>query len=211
MVLISAFTVVPGKTVALNAPADIRLSQAALNDVLVDQKRSSLKLTYWSGLDPDSTDDDEEEEEVDLEREEKKYAINIANFIPGTVGVSISSVKVKKLIFPSVDVHFFSSNIKNKQVETQSFGGLIINSGERVTFEATGKKYDTSLYYSSALLHTFSFICHVETLHSTIHISGNVIRACLHTCTNPSSSARVGLTISSIGSINGRFHIYAYV
>jgi hypothetical protein len=156
--MVSAFTVVPGQTLALDAPADIRLSQAALNDVLVDQKRSSLKLTYWSGLDPDVPDDDEEE--VDLEQEDKKYTINIANFIPGAVSIlpSIPSLcentnnvlsSLRCVPFP-----FFECFLL-EQVETQSFGGLIINSGERVTFEATGKKYDTSFYHSSTLLRAF--------------------------------------------------------
>lgn len=84
-VVISAFTVVPGKTIFFDAPADIRLSQAALNDILVDQKRSSLKLSYLSPLNPGESDDDDDEE--DLEDEDKKYTINIANFIPGTVRV----------------------------------------------------------------------------------------------------------------------------
>lgn len=86
----SSFTVVPGKPVTLVSPADIRLTQATLNDVLVDQKRSCLTLRYMSvNADQESDDEEEdpEEEEEDKELARTEQTINVANLIPGIVSV----------------------------------------------------------------------------------------------------------------------------
>jgi len=98
------------------------LSQAALNDVLVDQTRSSLKLSYWSGLnlDEDEDDDEEEEEEVDLEKEDKLHTITIANFIPGAVRLAFPS-------FPYISSHYpsraSSPNAKRQHPSFCKLGG----------------------------------------------------------------------------------------
>lgn len=83
----SAFTITPGKALTLEAPADIRLGQVALSDVLADQKRSSLKLTYLTALNPHIHDEEDDEHEDDEEEEDKEYTVTLANLVPGVVSV----------------------------------------------------------------------------------------------------------------------------
>ncbi|KAF8322103.1 hypothetical protein DL93DRAFT_2105858 [Clavulina sp. PMI_390] len=121
-----SFTIVPGKSLILDPPADIRFGQAALNDVLVDSSRSALKMTHTNKKlvpkddeDKENQDEDEDDEEDDgFDIEEEETTVTVAILVPGVV-------------------------------ETQLLGGLIVNAGEKVIFEATGK--------------------------NTIHLSGNVI------------------------------------
>lgn len=67
---------------AFNAPADVRLAQAVLGDVLVEQTRSSLIMHIHRDADSDSEDEDDDEEK---ETEGEVETVTLANLIPGVV------------------------------------------------------------------------------------------------------------------------------
>lgn len=117
----------------------------SLGDELVDQKRSCLKITYVSPPPPHEHDSEDEEDVHDHDEEEQgpELTVNLANLIPGVVRFPQSSVCGSALIWTLADaglVHCVFGNFLVWQIETQSLGGLIINAGEKVILQATGKK-----------------------------------------------------------------------
>ncbi|KAG6813562.1 hypothetical protein H0H92_009954 [Tricholoma furcatifolium] len=76
--------VTPGKQETINLPADVRITNVALGDVLKDTSgRTSLKLTYST---PGGADEEEEEEEEEEEPQETPVTTVLCTLKPNTVG-----------------------------------------------------------------------------------------------------------------------------
>jgi hypothetical protein len=117
----SAFQIRPGTKFELEAPGDIRFGQVALDATLVDQKRTSLRMTHVRLHDHDGEDDAADDED---EEQHGKATVTLANLIPGVVsalfiafafsrgfqkwvrsvhrtGLTIRSVSSRALVMPS--------------------------------------------------------------------------------------------------------------